>query len=59
MCVWGEHSLLFSVGQDELSLLRRQLEGKAGEMRRPHDETGFKSIAMSSVDSLERGGKSC
>ncbi|XP_037539390.1 liprin-beta-1b [Nematolebias whitei] len=40
--------------KEELSLLRRQLEGKDGEMRRPHDETGFKSIAMSSADSLER-----
>lgn len=52
-------SLLSFVGQEELSLLRRQLEGKDGETRRPHDETGFKSIAMSSADSLERGGKSC
>uniref|UniRef100_A0A1A7XPM5 PTPRF interacting protein, binding protein 1 (Liprin beta 1) n=2 Tax=Iconisemion striatum TaxID=60296 RepID=A0A1A7XPM5_9TELE len=40
--------------KEELALLRRQLEGKDGEMRRLQSETGFKSIAMSSADSLER-----
>uniref|UniRef100_A0A8C6PU17 PPFIA binding protein 1 n=1 Tax=Nothobranchius furzeri TaxID=105023 RepID=A0A8C6PU17_NOTFU len=32
--------------KEELTLLRRQLEGKDGEMRRLQSETGFKSIAM-------------
>uniref|UniRef100_A0A8C6PUA1 PPFIA binding protein 1 n=1 Tax=Nothobranchius furzeri TaxID=105023 RepID=A0A8C6PUA1_NOTFU len=40
--------------KEELTLLRRQLEGKDGEMRRLQSETGFKSIAMSNADSLER-----
>uniref|UniRef100_A0A1A8PAV0 PTPRF interacting protein, binding protein 1 (Liprin beta 1) n=2 Tax=Nothobranchius rachovii TaxID=451742 RepID=A0A1A8PAV0_9TELE len=40
--------------KEELTLLRRQLEGKDGEMRRIQSETGFKSIAMSNADSLER-----
>ncbi|XP_017278517.1 liprin-beta-1b isoform X2 [Kryptolebias marmoratus] len=40
--------------KEELALMRRQLEGKDGEMRRLHDETGFRSIATSSADSLER-----
>lgn len=38
-------------------MLRRQLEGKDGEMRRLQDETGFKAIASSSADPTERGGK--
>lgn len=50
--------LLSSVGQEELAILRRQLEGKDGEMRRLQDETGFKAIASSSADPTERGGKS-
>lgn len=52
-------SLLSSVGQEELAILRRQLEGKDGEMRRLQDETGFKAIASSSADPTERGGKTC
>lgn len=50
-------SLLSSVGQEELAMLRRQLEGKDGEMRRLQDETGFKTIASSSADPTERGGE--
>ncbi|XP_019934423.1 liprin-beta-1b isoform X11 [Paralichthys olivaceus] len=38
--------------KEELAILRRQLEGKDGEMRRLQDETGFK--AMSSADPSER-----
>lgn len=49
-------SLLSSVGQEELAILRRQLEGRDGEMRRLQDETGFKAIASSSSDPTERGG---
>lgn len=49
--------LLSSVGQEELAILRRQLEGKDEEMRRLQDETGFKAIASSSADPLERGRK--
>lgn len=49
--------LLSSLGQEELAILRRQLEGKDGEMRRLQDETGFKAIASSSADLSERGGK--
>ncbi|XP_044048486.1 liprin-beta-1b isoform X7 [Siniperca chuatsi] len=40
--------------KEELAMLRRQLEGKDGEMRRLQDETGFKAIASSSADSTER-----
>lgn len=50
-------SLLSSVGQEELAILRRQLEGKDGEMRRLQDETGFKAMASSGADPTERGGK--
>ncbi|XP_035521074.1 liprin-beta-1b isoform X10 [Morone saxatilis] len=40
--------------KEELAILRRQLEGKDGEMRRLQDETGFKAIASSSADPAER-----
>ncbi|KAM4734220.1 liprin-beta-1b isoform 2-T2 [Anableps anableps] len=40
--------------KEELASLRRQLEGKDGEMRRLQDDTGFKPIATSSPDGLER-----
>lgn len=53
----GISSLLSSVGQEELAILRRQLEGSDGEMRRLQDETGFKAMASSSSDPTERGGK--
>lgn len=49
--------LLSSVGQEELAILRRQLEGKDGEMRRLQDETDFRANASSSADPTERGGK--
>lgn len=40
--------------KEELAILRRQLEGRDGEMRRIQDETGFKAIASSSADPSER-----
>ncbi|XP_063757021.1 liprin-beta-1b isoform X2 [Eleginops maclovinus] len=40
--------------KEELAILRRQLEGRDGEMRRLQDETGFKAIASSSSDPTER-----
>ncbi|XP_053174775.1 liprin-beta-1b isoform X2 [Scomber japonicus] len=40
--------------KEELAILRRQLEGKDGEMLRLPDETGFKAIASSSADPTER-----
>lgn len=40
--------------KEELAILRRQLEGKDGEMLRLQDETGFKAIASSSADPTER-----
>ncbi|XP_023262491.1 liprin-beta-1-like isoform X1 [Seriola lalandi dorsalis] len=40
--------------KEELAILRRQLEGKDGDMRRLQDETGFKAIASSSADPSER-----
>lgn len=46
-----------SVGQEELAVLRRQLEGKDVEMRRLHDESSYKSIASSGADPTDRGGK--
>uniref|UniRef100_A0A669CJ17 PPFIA binding protein 1b n=1 Tax=Oreochromis niloticus TaxID=8128 RepID=A0A669CJ17_ORENI len=36
--------------KDELAILRRQLEGKDGEMRRLQDETGFKAIGSNDVE---------
>ncbi|KAF3854658.1 hypothetical protein F7725_022713 [Dissostichus mawsoni] len=54
VCVKEWPSLLSSVGQEELAILRRQLEGRDGEMRRLQDETGFKAIASSSSDLTER-----
>uniref|UniRef100_A0A8C2Z6Z0 PPFIA binding protein 1b n=1 Tax=Cyclopterus lumpus TaxID=8103 RepID=A0A8C2Z6Z0_CYCLU len=40
--------------KEELAILRRQLEGPDGEMRRLQDETGFKITASSSSDPTER-----
>ncbi|XP_034541635.1 liprin-beta-1b isoform X3 [Notolabrus celidotus] len=40
--------------KEELTLLRRQLEGKDGDMRRLQDETGFKGSASGSADPTER-----
>ncbi|XP_077425563.1 liprin-beta-1b isoform X3 [Vanacampus margaritifer] len=40
--------------KEELVLLRRQLEGKDGEMGRPQDETGFKATTSNSADPTER-----
>lgn len=40
--------------KEELAILRRQLEGSDGEMRRLQDETGFKAMASSSSDPTER-----
>lgn len=40
--------------KEELAMLRRQLEGKDGEMRRVQDEAGFKAVASTSADSTER-----
>ncbi|XP_014893587.1 liprin-beta-1b isoform X5 [Poecilia latipinna] len=40
--------------KEELLSLRRQLEGKDGEMRRLQDDTVFKPAATSSPDGLER-----
>nr|XP_046250040.1 liprin-beta-1b isoform X2 [Scatophagus argus] len=47
-----EHKL--QAMKEELAILRRQLEGKDGEMRRLQDETGFKAMASSSADPTER-----
>ncbi|XP_035013837.1 liprin-beta-1b isoform X6 [Hippoglossus stenolepis] len=40
--------------KEELAILRRQLEGRDGEMRRMQDETGFKAMALSSADLSDR-----
>ncbi|XP_058501003.1 liprin-beta-1b isoform X1 [Solea solea] len=40
--------------KEELAVLRRQLEGKDGEMRRLQDETGFKAMALSNADPSDR-----
>ncbi|XP_028263623.1 liprin-beta-1b isoform X10 [Parambassis ranga] len=40
--------------KEELAMLRRQLEGKDGEMRRLQDDTSFKAIASSSTDPSEK-----
>ncbi|KAM9854881.1 liprin-beta-1b isoform 2-T2 [Aulostomus maculatus] len=40
--------------KEELTLLKRQLEGKDGDMRRLQDETGYKAIPCSASDPSER-----
>ncbi|KAM7002692.1 liprin-beta-1b isoform 3-T3 [Tautogolabrus adspersus] len=40
--------------KEELTILRRQLEGKDGEMRRLQDEAGFKVGASSNAEHTER-----
>ncbi|XP_075998288.1 liprin-beta-1b isoform X2 [Genypterus blacodes] len=40
--------------KDELSMLWRQLEGKDGEMRRMHDETGVRAAGYGGADPNER-----
>ncbi|XP_071393797.1 liprin-beta-1b isoform X2 [Centroberyx affinis] len=40
--------------KEELATLRRQLEGRDGEMRRLQDEAGFKAVVSSSMDPIER-----
>lgn len=40
--------------KEELAVLRRQLEGRGGEMRRLEEEVAFKPIASSAVDSADR-----
>ncbi|XP_005471011.1 liprin-beta-1b isoform X5 [Oreochromis niloticus] len=40
--------------KDELAILRRQLEGKDGEMRRLQDETGFKAIGSNGAEPTDR-----
>ncbi|XP_029008811.1 liprin-beta-1b isoform X2 [Betta splendens] len=40
--------------KEDLTMLRRQLEGKDEDMRRLQDETGFKASTLSSSDPLER-----
>lgn len=40
--------------KEELACLRRQLEGKDGEMRRLQDDSSFKPVATSSPEGLER-----
>ncbi|XP_034443942.1 liprin-beta-1b isoform X4 [Hippoglossus hippoglossus] len=47
-----EHKL--QAMKEELAILRRQLEGRDGEMRRMQDETGFKAMALSSADLSDR-----
>uniref|UniRef100_A0A8C3FXP4 PPFIA binding protein 1b n=1 Tax=Cyclopterus lumpus TaxID=8103 RepID=A0A8C3FXP4_CYCLU len=51
-----EHKL--QAMKEELAILRRQLEGPDGEMRRLQDETGFKITASSSSDPTERASLS-
>lgn len=50
-------SLLSPGEQEELAILRRQLEGKDGEMRRLQDETGFKAIGLNGAEPTDRGGE--
>uniref|UniRef100_A0A3P8RFG9 SAM domain-containing protein n=1 Tax=Astatotilapia calliptera TaxID=8154 RepID=A0A3P8RFG9_ASTCA len=40
--------------KEELAILRRQLEGKDGEMRRLQDETGFKAIGLNGAEPTDR-----
>ncbi|KAM4619315.1 liprin-beta-1b isoform 1-T2 [Polymixia lowei] len=40
--------------KEELAVLRRQLEGRDGELRRLHDEAGFKAVTSGGADPAER-----
>ncbi|XP_078805011.1 liprin-beta-1b isoform X8 [Oryzias latipes] len=40
--------------KEELIVLRRELEGKDGEMKKLHGETGFKLISSSGADTTDR-----
>ncbi|XP_041694029.1 liprin-beta-1 isoform X2 [Coregonus clupeaformis] len=40
--------------KEELAMLRRHLEGRDGELRRLHDETGFRGITPVGMDSGDR-----
>lgn len=42
--------------QEELVTLRRQLDGRDGDLRRLQDETGSRSPTPAGLDSTERGG---
>ncbi|XP_069018461.1 liprin-beta-1b isoform X6 [Embiotoca jacksoni] len=44
----------FRDSEEDLAILRRQLEGKDGEVRRLQEETGFKAVASGSADPMER-----
>lgn len=48
-------SVCFNV-QEELVTLRRQLDGRDGDLRRLQDETGSRSPTPAGLDSTERGG---
>uniref|UniRef100_A0A8C8IUG9 SAM domain-containing protein n=1 Tax=Oncorhynchus tshawytscha TaxID=74940 RepID=A0A8C8IUG9_ONCTS len=41
--------------KEELAMLKRHLEGRDGELRRLHDETGFRGITPVGMDSGDRG----
>uniref|UniRef100_A0A8C7S0R4 PPFIA binding protein 1b n=1 Tax=Oncorhynchus mykiss TaxID=8022 RepID=A0A8C7S0R4_ONCMY len=41
--------------KEELAMLRRHLEGRDGELRRLHDETGFRGITPVGMDIGDRG----
>ncbi|XP_024137358.1 liprin-beta-1b isoform X3 [Oryzias melastigma] len=40
--------------KDELIVLRRELEGKDGEVKKLHDETGFKLLSSGGADATDR-----
>lgn len=46
-----------SFEQDELIVLRRELEGKDGEVKKLHDETGFKLLSSGGADATDRSEK--
>jgi len=48
-------SVCFNV-QEELVTLRRQLDGRDGDLRRLQDETGSRSPTPAGLDGTERGG---
>lgn len=57
MAAWVKNVLTLSspVGQEELAVLRRQLEGKDLEVRRLQDETSYKSTTPSGAEPTDRG----
>lgn len=55
LCGCGYLYFFFFFVKEELAILRRQLDGKDGELRRLQDETGSRSPTPAGLETAERG----